>query len=158
MRIKSLRLERYPFCARRCLRKKKKKLRELRYRWFTRLKLIVLVCFRTTMGLCGFNSIAPLDLVTIDFRVRSQASSSDSCSLRNQIQFASKAMQAHGILMTCSYNILILTPNGLTPDQAAGNQHLAFLSLLKYHCFSQSSYFLISLEIILNNARSLGGR
>ena len=76
MRIKSLRLERYPFCARRCLRKKKKKLRELRNRWFTRLKLIVLVCFRTTMGLCGFNSIAPLDLVTIKFRVRSLASSS----------------------------------------------------------------------------------
>ena len=75
MTIKSLRLERYPFCARRCLRKKRK-LRELRNRWFTRLKLIVLVCFRTTMGLCGFNSIAPLDLVTIEFRVRSLASSS----------------------------------------------------------------------------------
>ena len=28
MRIKSLRLERYPFCARRCLGKKKKKLGE----------------------------------------------------------------------------------------------------------------------------------
>ena len=28
------------------------------------------------MGLCGFNSIAPLDLVTIEFRVRSLASSS----------------------------------------------------------------------------------
>ena len=57
-------------------KKKKKKLRELRNRWFTRLKLIFLVCFRTTMGLCGFNSIAPLDLVTIEFRVRSLASSS----------------------------------------------------------------------------------
>ena len=28
--------------------------------------------------------------------------------------------------MTCMYNILILTPKGLTPDQAAGNQHRAF--------------------------------
>ena len=51
-------------------KKKKKKLRELRYRWFTRLKLIVLVCFRTTMDLCGFNSVAALDLVTIEFRVK----------------------------------------------------------------------------------------
>ena len=32
--------------------------------------LILLVCFRTTMGLCGFNSVAPLDLVTIEFRVK----------------------------------------------------------------------------------------
>ena len=69
MRIKSLRLECYPSCAPRCLRKKEK-LKELRNRWFTRLKLIVLVCFRTTMGSCGFNSIAPLDLVTIEFRVK----------------------------------------------------------------------------------------
>ena len=74
MRIKSLRLERYPFCARRCLRKKRK-LRELRNRWFTRLKLIVLVCFQTTMGLCGFNSTAPLDLVAIEVCVRSSSSS-----------------------------------------------------------------------------------
>ena len=64
------------------------------------------------MGLCGFNSIAPLDLVTIEFRVRLLASSSAFMFA----QFASKAMQAHGILMICSYNILILTSNGLTPD------------------------------------------
>ena len=64
-----------------------------------------------------YNSIASLDLVTIEFRIRSLASSSAFMfAPPDPAQFASKAMQAHGILMTCSYNILILTPNGLTPD------------------------------------------
>ena len=35
-------------------------------------------------------------------------------------------LESNGILMTCIYNILILTAKGLTPDYAAGNQHLAF--------------------------------
>ena len=47
-------------------------------------------------------------------------------------------LESNGILMTYIYNILILTPKGLTPDYAAGNQHRAFS---RYHCSSQSSYF-----------------
>ena len=35
-------------------------------------------------------------------------------------------LESNGILMTCIYNILILTPKGLTPDYAAGNRHRAF--------------------------------
>ena len=64
MRIKRyfttvMRIERYPFCARRCLSKKRKRNWE-RIEWFTRSKLIVLVCLRTAMVLFAFNSIAPL--------------------------------------------------------------------------------------------------
>ena len=35
-------------------------------------------------------------------------------------------LESDEILMTCIYNILTLTPKGLTPDNAAGNQHRAF--------------------------------
>ena len=35
-------------------------------------------------------------------------------------------LESNGILMKCIYNILTLTPIGLTPDYAAGNQHRAF--------------------------------
>ena len=152
MRIKFLRLERYPFCARRCLRKKKKKLRELRHRWFTRLKFIVLVCFRTTMGLCGFNL---LDLV---FRVRSLASSSAFMfpPKPDPVRLESNSSGWNSYVMQLQYfNI-----NSQRFNSRLGSWQSAscLFSLLKYHCFSQSSYFLISLEIILNNARSLRGR
>ena len=141
MRIKSLRLERYPFCARRCLRKKKKKLRELRNRWFTRLKLIVLVCFRTTMGLCGFNSIAPLDLVTIEFRVRSLASSSAFmfAPKPDPVRLESNASAWNSYDMQLQYfNINSQRFNSWLGWQPASR----LFSLLKYHCLSQSSYFL----------------
>ena len=42
MRIDSLPLERYPFCARRCLSKKKRKRNWEGIEWFTQSKLIVL--------------------------------------------------------------------------------------------------------------------
>ena len=158
MRIERLLLERYPFCARRCLRKKKKKLRELRNRWFTRLKLIVLVCFWTRMGLCGFNSIAPLDLVTIEFCVRLLASSS-------AFMFAPKADPVRlesNVSAWNSYDMLLqyFNINSQRFNSRLGSWQSAscLFSLLKYHCSSQSSYFLISLEIIPNNARSWGGR
>ena len=139
MRIKSLRLARYPFCARRCLRKKKKKLRELRNRWFTRLKLIVLVCFRTTMGLCGFNSIAPLDLVTIEFRVRSLASSSAFmfAPKPDPVRLESNASAWNSYDMQLQYfNI-----NSQRFNSRLGSWQSAscLFSILKYHRFSQSS-------------------
>ena len=142
MRIKRLLFERYPFCARRCLRKKRKKLRELRNRWFTRLKLIVLVCFRTTMGLCGFNSIASLDLVTIEFRVRSLASSSafTFAPKPDPVRLASNASVWNSYDMQLQYfNI-----NSQWFNSRLGSWQSAscLFSLLKYHCFSQSSYFL----------------
>ena len=56
------------------LKKRKKERNWERIEWFTRSKLIVLVCFRTTMVLCAFNSIAPL-VVVIEFRFRSSSSS-----------------------------------------------------------------------------------
>ena len=152
MTIKSLRLERYPFCARRCLRKKRK-LRELRNRWFTRLKLIVLVCFRTTMGLCGFNSTAPLGLVAIEFRVRS--SSSSALKKPDPVRLESNASAWKSYDMQLQYfNINSQRFNSrLESWQSAWR----LFSLFKYHCFSQSSYFLISLEIIPNNASSNKG-
>ena len=45
-----------------------------RIEWFTRSKLIVLVCFQSTMVLCALISIAPL-VDVIEFRVRSSSSS-----------------------------------------------------------------------------------
>ena len=141
MTIKSLRLERYPFCARRCLRKKRK-LRELRNRWFTRLKLIVLVCFRTTMGLCGFNSIAPLDLVTIEFRVRSLASSSAFmfAPKPDPVRLESNASAWNSYDMQLQYFDI----NSQRFNSRLGSWQSASLlfSLLKYHCSSQASYFL----------------
>ena len=68
------------------------------------------------MGLCGFNSIAPLDLVTIEFSVRSLASSS-------AFMFAPKPDPVHLESNVSAWNFydmqlqyLVLTPNGLTPD------------------------------------------
>ena len=153
MRIQSLRLERYPSCARRS-KKKKRKLIELRNRWFTRLKLIVLVCFRwTTMGLCGFNSTAPLDLVAIEFRVRSSSSSAFMFAPKpDLVRLESNASAWNSYDMQLQYfNI-----NSQRFNSRLGSWQSAscLFSLLKYHCFSQSSYFLISLEIIPNNARS----
>ena len=71
--MKSFHLECYPFGARRCLSKKKKERNWDRIEWFTWSKLIVLVCFRSTMVLCAFNSIAPL-VDVVEFRVRSLSS------------------------------------------------------------------------------------
>ena len=152
MRIKSLLLALYPFCARRSLRKKKKKLIELRNRWFTRMKLIILVCFRTTMGLCGFNSIASLDLVIIEFRVRSLASSSAFMfAPPDPVRLESNASAWNSYDMQLQYfNI-----NSQRFNSRLGSWQSAscLFSLLKCRCLSQSSYFLISLEIIPNNAR-----
>ena len=126
MRIQSLRLERYPFCACRCLRKNKRKLRELRNRWFIRLKLnIVLFSFKSQWVYAVLIQQLLQTSLLSNF-VSAHRLLRRSCSLRNQIQFASKAMPAHRNLMTCSYNIIIFTPNGLTPDQRAGHQHGAF--------------------------------
>ena len=62
-------------CPRMSHEKKRKKERNWeRLEWLTRSKLIVLVCFRTTMVLYAFNSIAPL-VVVIEFRFRSSSSS-----------------------------------------------------------------------------------
>ena len=69
-----MRIECYPFCARRCLSKKRKRNWE-RIEWFTRSKLIVLVCLRTAMVLFAFNSIAPLLSLISNF-VSSPSSSS----------------------------------------------------------------------------------
>ena len=90
-----MRIERYPFCARRCLSKKRKRNWE-RIEWFTRSKLIVLVCLRTAMVL----------FVSAHRLLRR------ACSLRNQIQFVSKASawnsyDSHNFFTT-------LNPNGLT--------------------------------------------
>ena len=115
MRIKRyfttvMRIERYPFCARRCLSKKRKRNWE-RIEWFTRSKLIVLVCLRTAMVLFAFNSIAPL-LSLISHFVSAHRLLRRACSLRNQIQFVSKASvwnsyDSHNFFTT-------LNPNGLT--------------------------------------------
>ena len=134
-------------------KQKKRKLIELRNRWFTRLKLIVLVCFRTTMGLCGFNSTAPLDLVAIEFRVRSSSSSAFMFAPKpDPVRLESNASAWNSYDMQLQYfNI-----NSQRFNSRLGSWQSAscLFSLLKYHCFSQSSYFLISLEIIPNNARS----
>ena len=140
MSIKSLRLERYPFCARRCLRKKKeKKLRELRNRWFTRLKLIVLVCFRITMGLCAFNSIAPLDFVTIEFRFRSLASFSAFmfAPKPDPVRLESNASTWNSYDMQLQY----FNSNSRRFKSRLGSWQSAsrLFSLLNYHCFSPSS-------------------
>ena len=45
-------------------------------------------------------------------------------NVRSETKYSSPRKQ--WILMTCIYNILTLTPKGLTPDYAAGNQHRAF--------------------------------
>ena len=133
--------------------KNKKKLRELRNRWFTRLKLIVLVCFRTTMGLCGFNSTALLDLVAIEFRVRSSSSSAFMFAPKpDPVRLESNASAWNSYDMQLQYfNI-----NSQRFNSRLGSWQSAscLFALLKYHCFSQSSCFLISLEIIPNNARS----
>ena len=115
MRIKRyfttvMRIERYPFCARRCLSKKRKRNWE-RIEWFTRSKLIVLVCLRTAMVLFAFNSIAPRLSLISNF-VSAHRLLRRACSLRNQIQFVSKASawnsyDSHNFFTT-------LTPNGLT--------------------------------------------
>ena len=123
-------------------KKKKKKLRELRNRWFTRLKLIVLVCFRTTMGLCGFNSITPLDLVIIEFRVRSLASSSAFmfAPKPDPVRLESNASAWNSYDMQLQYfNI-----NSQRFNSRLGSWQSAscLFLILKYHCFSQSSYFL----------------
>ena len=104
-----MRTERYPFCARRCLSKKRKRNWE-RIEWFTRSKLIVLVCHEPQW----FYSLPIQWLFSCWYRI--------SCplrrllrltwSLRNQIQFVSKASawnsyDSHNFFAT-------LTPNGLT--------------------------------------------
>ena len=138
MTIQSLRLQRYPSCARRGLRKKR---RELRNRWFTRLKLIVLVCFQTTMGLCGFNSTAPLDLVAIEFCVRSSSSSAFMFAPKpDPVLLESNASTWKSYDMQLQYfNI-----NSQRFNSRLGSWQSAscLFSILKYHCFSQSSYFL----------------
>ena len=133
--------------------RKKRKLKELRNRWSTRLKLTVLVCFQTTMGLCGFNSAAPLDLVAIEFRVRSSSSSAFMFAPKpDPVRLESNASAWNSYDMQLQYfNI-----NSQRFNSRLGSWQSAscLFSLLKYHCFSQSSYFLISLEIIPNNASS----
>ena len=52
-------------------------------------------------------------------------------------------LESNGILMTCIYNILILTPKGLTPDYAAGNRHRAFF---RYQSITAPLSLLISLK------------
>ena len=138
------------------VKEKKRKLIELRNRWFTRLKLIVLVCFRTTMGLCGFNSTAPLDLVAIEFRVRSSSSSAFMFAPKpDPVRLESNASAWKSYDMQLQYfNIKSQRFNSrLSSWQSAWR----LFSLFKYHCFSQSYYFLISLEIIPNNASSNKG-
>ena len=135
-------------------RKKNRKLIELRNRWFTRLKLIVLVCFRwISMGLCGFNSTAPLGLVAIEFRVRSSSSSAFMFAPKpDSVRLESNASAWKSYDMQLQYfNINSQRFNSrLESWQSAWR----LFSLFKYHCFSQSSYFLICLQIIPNNASS----
>ena len=153
MTIQSLRLQRYPSCARRGLRKKR---RELRNRWFTRLKLIVLVCFQTTMGLCGFNSTAPLDLVAIEFCVRSSSSSAFMFAPKpDPVLLESNASAWRSYDMQLQY--FNINSQRFKARLESWQSAWRLFSLFKYHCFSQSSYFLISLEIIPNNASSNKG-
>ena len=92
--MKSFRLDCYPFCARRCLSLKKRRERNWeRIEWFTRSKLIVLVCFRSTMVLCALNSIAPL-VDVIEFRVSSSSSSAYMFAPKpNPVRLKSKRME-----------------------------------------------------------------
>ena len=100
-----------------------------------------------------YNSIASLDLVTIEFRVRSLASSSAFMfAPPDQVRLESNASAWNSYDMQLQYfNI-----NSQRFNSRLGSWQSAscFFSLLKYRCLSQSSYFLISLEIIPNNARS----
>ena len=123
-----MRIERYPFCARRCLSKKRKRNWE-RIEWFTRSKLIVLVCHEPQW----FYSLPIQWLFSCWYRI--------SCplrrllrltrSLRNQIQFK----QAHEILMTVTIFFTTLTLNGLTlefiPKNASSNKEGGRLRCLK---------------------------
>lgn len=106
------------------------------------------------MGLWAFNSIAPLDLVTIEFRVRSLASSSALmfAPKPDPVRLESKASAWNSDGMQLQYFDI----NSQRFNSRLGNWRSAscLFSLLKYHWFSQSSYFLISPEIIPNNARS----
>ena len=100
-----------------------------------------------------YNSIASLDLVTIEFRVRSLASSSAFMfAPPDPVRLESNASAWNSYDMQLQYfNI-----NSQRFNSRLGSWQSAscFFSLLKYRCLSQSSYFLISLEIIPNNARS----
>ena len=91
--------------------KQKRKRNWERIEWFTRSKLIVLVCLRTAMVLFAFNSIAPRLSLISNF-VSAHRLLRRACSLRNQIQFVSEASawnsyDSHNFFTT-------LTPNGLT--------------------------------------------
>ena len=88
MRIKSFRRERYPFCARRFLRKIKENEREID--GSLDRSLLFWFAFEPQWVYA-----VPV-LVAIEFHVRSLSSSLSahrSCSLRNKIRFASKAME-----------------------------------------------------------------
>ena len=99
------------------------------------------VCFRTTIGLCGFNLIAPPDLVSIEFRVRSLSSSAFMFAPKpDPVRLESNASAWNSYDMQLQYfNINSQRFNSRLGSWQAASR---LFSLLKYHCFSQSSYFL----------------
>ena len=103
------------------------------------------------MGLCAFNSTAPLDLVAIESRVRSSFSSAFMFALKpDPVRVESNASAWKSYDMQLQF--FNINSQRFNSRLGSGQSAWRIFSLFKYHCFSQSSYFLISLEIILNNA------
>ena len=129
-------------------------MRELRNIWFTRLKLIFWFAFEPRWFYAGFNSIAPVDLDTIEFRVRSLASSSGFMFARkpDPVRLESNASAWSSYYMQLQY--FNINSQRFNSSLGSGQSASSLFLLLKYHCFCQSSYILISLEIIPNNASS----
>ena len=90
------------------------------------------------MGLCGFNSTAPLDLVTIEFRVRSSSSSAFMFAPKpDPVRLESNASAWNSYDMQLQYFDI----NSQRFNSRLGSWQSASLlfSLLKYHCSSQAS-------------------
>ena len=104
-----MRIERYPFCARRCLSKKEKETgRELN----GSLDRSLLFWFATNRnGFIRFQFNGS-SLVDIEFRVRSVVFF--DLHDRSETRSSSSRKQAHEILMTVTTFFTTLTPNGLT--------------------------------------------
>ena len=159
--MKSLRLERYPFCARRCLTKKRKKERKkLGEKWM--VHSIEAYCSglpSNRNGFIRFQFNSSFSLVYIEFLVRSSSSSAYMIAPKpDPVRLESKRMKS---LWQLQY-FTTLTPSGLTrqirqlfpwrymefiPKNASSNKGGGGLRCLK--CLSE---FLI--KIILNVLQS----
>ena len=167
-----MRTERCPFCARRCLSKKRKK--KLGENWM--VHSIEAYCSglpRTAMVLFASNSMALLLLISNFVSAPSSSSTYD----RSETRSSSSRKQAHEILMTVTIFFTTLTLNGLTlefiPKNASSNKGGGRLRCVKcltefkcitkyeynsvhliagiYHCLSNTVYIWQFLtEIVIN--------